>query len=876
VRQVPTDAGIRFGQYVLVRRIARGGMAEVFLAQQRGLEGFDRRVAVKRILPHLADSPDFVKMFFGEARLAAQLSHPNIVHIYEFGKVEHDYFIAMEFVDGVHAGQLFKHGSEGDKLPATLVARIGADAANALHYAHELHGANGAPLGLVHRDVSPANIMVSFDGVVKLCDFGIAKAAAAGDQLTNPGQVKGKYAYMSPEQTIASQLDGRSDVFSLGIVMWELLTGKYIVPRGDAVAAMRAIRDGKLEPIEKAAPHVPAPLASAISWALEPKRDKRATAAELAQALEAFVKSAPELATSMQLGGWIRARFPRETTTGQMPAMNPSTGVVRPSTQMSPGTVVAPGTAVSPGTALSPGTAISPGTLVAPGTPAMGSPITPPGYPPRRSVRKLTDTSDGTEIYSTSDLDDEMAETIKGARPRKHSTSDATEILRRPHVAADEEDSDLGGETIQRETRVIIGGSSRPASASGANARGVSGPATSGAGVNVAGTSSAGTSAGASVAGTSGAGASVAGTSGAGAVPTRVQSAVDSRVYPHTDPRTALGIGPAISDGASRALSEPGARGPVPTTEVIDAAARAGDWSARNGAMPPHLPLGTEPSRRYTPVPGELTRKRRTKLVIAIGGLAGLALLSFAIALAASGTKKQPAEVAAQDATDEGNVVVLAPVDAALPTTPPADAGAGAGAGTAVAADLVDAGASSGATVPTVPTETSARTPDAGLVHDELMASLIVRTIPDGGTIKVGKQSRVATVQRGDPTGAATAQLRLAAGKYTVLAELDGYRPEKRAVVLERGDRQKIEIAFTKRIEKRPDRGPAMGRLTVRTTPWSDVYLGSRKLGQAPFADLELPAGTHTLTFKNPSRPTVTKTVTIKPGKSAKLNFNLP
>src|SRR5947207_13145291 len=130
---VPADGGIRFGPYVLLRRIARGGMAEVFLAQQRGLEGFDRRVAVKRILPHLADSPDFVKMFLAEAKLAAQLSHPNIVHIYDFGKVGADYFIAMEYVEGVHAGQLFKYGDK-EKLPATLVARIGADAANALNY----------------------------------------------------------------------------------------------------------------------------------------------------------------------------------------------------------------------------------------------------------------------------------------------------------------------------------------------------------------------------------------------------------------------------------------------------------------------------------------------------------------------------------------------------------------------------------------------------------------------------------------------------------------------------------------------------------------------------------------------------------------------
>jgi hypothetical protein len=306
-------AGIQFGQYVLLRRIARGGMAEVFLARQRGLEGFDRRVAVKRILPQLADAPDFIKMFLGEAKLAAQLSHPNIVHIYDFGKVDEDYFIAMEYVDGVHAGQLVK-GAEVDRLPPTLVARIGADAAAALHYAHELRAPNGRLVGLVHRDVSPANLMVSFDGVVKLCDFGIAKAAALGDQLTNPGQVKGKYAYMSPEQTTGIPLDGRSDVFSLAIVLWELLAGKTIVARGDAVEAMRAIRDGRLTPIEVAAPGTPGALAAAITWGLQTRRELRPSAMQLAGQLEAFIKSSPELATPIQLGAWLRARFTREPT----------------------------------------------------------------------------------------------------------------------------------------------------------------------------------------------------------------------------------------------------------------------------------------------------------------------------------------------------------------------------------------------------------------------------------------------------------------------------------------------------------------------------------------------------------------------------------
>ena len=312
---MPADgAGIRFGQYLLLRRIARGGMAEVFLARQRGFEGFDRRVAIKRILPHLADAPDFIKMFLGEAQLAAQLAHPNIVHIYEFGKVDSDYFIAMEYVDGVHAGELSKHGGDADRPSPAMVARLGADAAAALHYAHELRTPSGKPVGLVHRDVSPPNLMVSFDGVVKLCDFGIAKAAAIGDRLTNPGQVKGKYAYMSPEQTTGEPLDGRSDVFSLGIVLWELLTGRTIVPRGDAVEAMRAIRDGKLTPIDRAAPGTPPALAHAITWALQTRREHRPTAMELAQGLEAFIKSSPELATPLQVGGWLRARFTREST----------------------------------------------------------------------------------------------------------------------------------------------------------------------------------------------------------------------------------------------------------------------------------------------------------------------------------------------------------------------------------------------------------------------------------------------------------------------------------------------------------------------------------------------------------------------------------
>ncbi|MCG8421519.1 MAG: protein kinase [Proteobacteria bacterium] len=303
------EVGIPFGRYLLLRRLARGGMAEVFLARQSGPGGFERLVAVKRILPHLVDTPDFVQMFLDEARLAARLTHPNVAHIYEFGQVDEHYFIAMEYVDGVHAGILVERGAY-EKLPAALVARIGADACDGLNYAHNVEGPDGRPLHLVHRDVSPPNLLISQDGVVKLVDFGIAKAVSTVEK-TQPGIVKGKFAYMSPEQTMGLKLDGRSDVFSLGLVLWELLAGRVALGRTDPVAAMTAIRDGKLPSIRKARPDVSPQLASTIERALHTDPNYRLSAAELGNALEGFIKSSPELGTSMQLAQWIRQRYPR-------------------------------------------------------------------------------------------------------------------------------------------------------------------------------------------------------------------------------------------------------------------------------------------------------------------------------------------------------------------------------------------------------------------------------------------------------------------------------------------------------------------------------------------------------------------------------------
>ncbi len=283
-------------------------MAEVFVARQEGMDGFDRMVAIKRILPHLLDDQSFVRMFQDEARLAARLSHPNVIHIYDFGKVDEHFFIAMELMDAVHAGDLIRLAAE-IKIPAALIARIGANACAGLHYAHNRKDNEGNSLKLVHRDVSPPNLLISYDGVVKLVDFGIAKAVSSIEQ-TRPGVVKGKYAFMSPEQTMGQKLDGHSDVFSLGLVLWELLAGHSAVTRDDQILAMQTIRDGKVPAIASVRKDVPAKLAAALHNALQKSPTKRSDAKQFGKELEAFIKSSNQIATNMELGTWLTEHLP--------------------------------------------------------------------------------------------------------------------------------------------------------------------------------------------------------------------------------------------------------------------------------------------------------------------------------------------------------------------------------------------------------------------------------------------------------------------------------------------------------------------------------------------------------------------------------------
>src|SRR5262249_47010687 len=218
---------MRLGKYQLLRKLATGGMAEVFLAKTDGPMGFEKLLVIKRILPHLAEDPQFVEMFLGEAKLAAQLNHPNLVQIFDFGRAEGSYFIAMEYIDGPNLRTLQVRARDLRRMvPFPIAARIVSWAAEGLAYAHDFQDlATGQPLHLVHRDVSPDNILVGRSGTVKLVDFGIAKATGQSHQ-TQAGTVKGKVAYMAPEQLRGEPLDRRVDLYPLRIGPSELCTGR--------------------------------------------------------------------------------------------------------------------------------------------------------------------------------------------------------------------------------------------------------------------------------------------------------------------------------------------------------------------------------------------------------------------------------------------------------------------------------------------------------------------------------------------------------------------------------------------------------------------------------------------------------------------------
>jgi serine/threonine protein kinase len=309
--------------YRMIRRLGKGGMAEVFLARQEGVAGFRRLAVVKRLLPQFSSMPNVAEMLLDEARIAAQLSHPNIVQIYELNKEDGQYFIAMEFVDGCDLATLARiERRRKSRIPIRLALRVIAEAAMGLDYAHRQVGLNGLPLNLVHRDVSPHNILCSREGAVKVTDFGIAKAVGK-EQVTEVGVVKGKVHYMSPEQYTGGDVDKRSDIFSLGVVLYQLTTGRLPRVSKNGQLNMRQVTEGRIPRPVEIRQDYPEDLDEIVMRALAQNPDDRyQDCASLRDDLLDFARYHDLLAFPNELGDYVNECVPPQPLTEPDPDLN--------------------------------------------------------------------------------------------------------------------------------------------------------------------------------------------------------------------------------------------------------------------------------------------------------------------------------------------------------------------------------------------------------------------------------------------------------------------------------------------------------------------------------------------------------------------------
>jgi eukaryotic-like serine/threonine-protein kinase len=312
-----------YGNYQLLKRLATGGMAQIYLARQQGMEGFEKLLVVKRILPHLAENEDFVRMFLDEARIAARLNHPNIVQIFNLGAEAESYFIAMEYIHGEDVRRVWKRAeSHGKTFPIPLVCRVIMDACSGLDHAHKKTDSAGRPLGIVHRDVSPQNILITFDGAVKVVDFGIAKATDQAT-VTKSGVLKGKYSYMSPEQAAGKRLDARSDIFALGVVLYELLTGTRLFKRHNEIQTLNAVTACRVQPPSEVNARLPKDLDGLVLKALAKNPDERyQDALALHDALERWLLSHQLPSSPSHLAAFMQEiyaeRLAREARDGRL------------------------------------------------------------------------------------------------------------------------------------------------------------------------------------------------------------------------------------------------------------------------------------------------------------------------------------------------------------------------------------------------------------------------------------------------------------------------------------------------------------------------------------------------------------------------------
>jgi serine/threonine protein kinase len=301
---------IPFGKYYLLERINVGGMAEVYKAKAFGVEGFERLLAVKKILSSIAEDESFINMFIDEAKIAGQLNHPNIAQIFDLGKVDGSYFIALEYIGGKDLKTIFERARRlGEKVSIPRICYVMMKTCEGLAHAHHKKDANGRELNIVHRDVSPQNILISYEGEVKIIDFGIAKAQGKSS-TTQVGILKGKFSYMSPEQVRGLHVDNRSDIFSLGIVLYELLTLERLFLGESDFDTLEKIRKVEMSPPSLYNPHIPKELEDIVLKALaKSPEDRFQTAYEFAEALERFMRNQGFYYTNKDLASYMKEAF---------------------------------------------------------------------------------------------------------------------------------------------------------------------------------------------------------------------------------------------------------------------------------------------------------------------------------------------------------------------------------------------------------------------------------------------------------------------------------------------------------------------------------------------------------------------------------------
>lgn len=326
-----------FGKFRVVRDLGAGGMAQVFLAAIDGPAGFQKQCVVKRILPEYARDPRFSNMFINEARVAAMMSHQNIVQVFEFAREGDEYFLAMEYVPGAALDRLIRTAR---KLKVTLGPRVavevGIGIAHALEYTHTFTTPEGQPLGIVHRDVSPENILLSREGAVKLTDFGVVKSAI-NTEGTVAGMVKGKWSYMAPEQVSNLPVDHRADLFALGVVLYEVATGRRLF-KGDSLAGtVAAVMHAEVPPPSTVVPGFPPALERVLMKALQRDPAQRfQSGAEFAAALDTFRASQPWTSGGAQhLAALVNGLFPRDGSQPGMP-LRPGSGASQPGVSVGP------------------------------------------------------------------------------------------------------------------------------------------------------------------------------------------------------------------------------------------------------------------------------------------------------------------------------------------------------------------------------------------------------------------------------------------------------------------------------------------------------------------------------------------------------------